>query len=124
MKTKIGSVLMGFAVALFLSACASTASAPHPLVGAWEITIETPIGAMNANLLVNQDMSGQLSSQDLGSAPLTGITVNGDAVNFSTVVDAQGQSLTLVFAGTVVGDLMSGSFNTDFGAIPVSGRRM
>lgn len=114
---------MGFAVALLLSACAGT-SAPHPLVGAWEITIETPIGAMNANLNVNEDMSGALSSQDLGSAPLTGVTVNGDAVNFSTVVDAQGQSLTLVFAGTVTGDLMSGSFNTDFGAIPVSGRRL
>lgn len=123
MKTRIGSLLIGIAVALLLSACAGT-SAPHPLVGGWEITIETPIGAMNANLNVNEDMSGELSSQDLGSAPLTGVTVNGDAVNFSTVVDAQGQTLTLVFAGTVVGDLISGSFNTDFGAIPVSGRRM
>lgn len=114
---------MGFAVALLLSACAGT-SAPHPLVGAWTITIETPIGAMDANLLVNEDMSGQLSSPDLGSSPLTGVTVNGNAVNFSTTIDAQGQSLALVFAGTVTGDLMSGSFNTDFGAIPVSGRRM
>jgi ABC-type glycerol-3-phosphate transport system substrate-binding protein len=123
MKTRIGSLLMAFAAAVLLSACAGT-SAPHPLVGAWEITIETPIGSMNANLQVNEDMSGELTSQELGAASLDGITVDGDAVSFSTTVDAQGQSLMLVFAGTVVGDVMSGSFNTDFGAIPVSGRRI
>lgn len=122
MKTRIGSLLMGFAVALLLAACATTA--PNPLVGDWEITIETPIGAMTANLTVNPDLSGQMTSQDLGAAALAGVSVTGDAVAFSTTVNAQGQSLTLAFAGNVAGDSLTGSFNTDFGAIPVSGRRL
>lgn len=122
MKTRIGSLLMGFAVALLLAACASTA--PHPLIGNWEITIETPIGAMTANLNVNPDLTGQMSSQDLGAAALAGVSVSGEAVSFSTTVNAQGQSLTLAFAGNVVGDTLTGNFNTDFGAIPVTGRRL
>lgn len=123
MRTKIGSLITGVMVALFISACASV-SEPHPLVGDWVITIDTPIGAMDANLSVNEDLSGEMSSQDLGGAPLEAVTVNGDDVSFSTTVDAQGQSMTLVFNGTVIDDALSGSFNTDFGAIPVTGRRM
>lgn len=123
MRTKIGSLITGVMVALFISACASV-SEPHPLVGNWLITIDTPIGSMDANLNINEDMSGTLNSQDLGSAPLNAVTVNDDAVSFNTVVDAQGQSMTLSFTGIVQEDSLSGSFNTDFGAIPVTGRRL
>lgn len=123
MRTRIGSLITGVMVALFISACASV-SEPHPLVGGWVITIDTPIGAMDANLNVNEDLTGEMSSPDLGGAPLDAVSVDGEAVSFSTTVDAQGQSMTLVFNGTVVDDQLSGSFNTDFGAIPVTGRRM
>ena len=123
MRTRIGSLITGVMVALFISACASV-SEPHPLVGDWVITIDTPIGAMDANLNVNEDLTGQMTSQDLGGAPLDAVSVDGEAVSFSTTVDAQGQSMTLVFNGTVSEDQLSGSFNTDFGAIPVTGRRM
>lgn len=123
MNTKIGSLLMGFVMALVLAACAST-TPPNPLIGNWEITIETPVGAMTANLTVNPDLSGQMSSGDLGVASLAGVSVVGEAVSFSTTVNAQGQSLTLAFAGNVVGDSLTGSFDTDFGAVPVSGRRL
>jgi len=123
MTKRIGNMLMGFAVALLLAACA-TATKPHPLVGNWEITIDTPIGAMTANLTVNPDLSGQMSSGDLGTAALAGVSVSGDAVSFNTTINAQGQSLTLAFAGNVVGDTLTGSFDTDFGAVAVSGRRL
>jgi type IV secretory pathway protease TraF len=59
----------------------------------------------------------------LGSAALNGITVDGEAVQFSTTIDAQGQSIALAFNGTVTGDQLSGQFNTDFGPIAVSGVR-
>lgn len=113
---------MGFAVALLLTACAGT-SAPHPLVGTWAITIDTPVGSMAGNLNINPDMTGDMSSTELGSAALNGITVDGEAVQFSTTVDAQGQSITLAFNGTVTGDQLAGQFNTDFGPIAVSGVR-
>jgi hypothetical protein len=122
MKTKFGSLVMGFAVAILLTACAGT-SAPHPLVGGWAITIDTPVGSMAGNLNINPDMTGEMSSTELGSAALTGITVDGETVQFSTTIDAQGQSLTLAFNGTVTGDQLAGQFNTDFGPIAVSGVR-
>ena len=122
MKTRLGSLVMGFAVALLLTACAGT-SAPHPLVGAWAITIDTPVGSMAGNLNINPDMTGDMSSTELGSAALNGITVDGEAVQFSTTIDAQGQSIALAFNGTVTGDQLSGQFNTDFGPIAVSGVR-
>ena len=122
MKTKFGSLVMGFAVAILLTACAGT-SAPHPLVGGWAITIDTPVGSMAGNLNINPDMTGEMSSTELCSAALTGITVDGETVQFSTTIDAQGQSLTLAFNGTVTGDQLAGQFNTDFGPIAVSGVR-
>ena len=122
MKTKFGSLVMGFAVAILLTACAGT-SAPHPLVGGWAITIDTPVGSMAGNLNINPDMTGEMSSTELGSAALTGITVDGETVQFSTTIDAQGQSLTLAFNGTVTGDQLAGQFNTDLGPIAVSGVR-
>jgi hypothetical protein len=123
MRTKIGSLITGVMLALFISACASV-SEPHPLVGGWVITIDTPIGAMDANLNINEDLTGDMSSQDLGAAPLDAVSADGENVSFSTTVDAQGQTMTLVFSGTVIEDQLSGSFNTDFGAIPVTGRRL
>ena len=113
---------MGFAVAILLTACAGT-SAPHPLVGGWAITIDTPVGSMAGNLNINPDMTGEMSSTELCSAALTGITVDGETVQFSTTIDAQGQTITLAFNGTVTGDQLAGQFNTDFGPIAVSGVR-
>jgi hypothetical protein len=124
MRSKIGSLITGMVVVLFLSACATTTEPVNPLVGSWLITIDTPIGSMDANIHVNTDLTGEMTSQDLGSTPLTGITVDGQAVSFTAAVNAQGQALTLAFSGTVDGDSLNGSFNTDFGAIPVTGRRL
>lgn len=123
MRTKIGSLLAGLVVAVFLSACATTSSAPHPIVGPWLITIDTPFGAMDSNLDVNSDLSGTMSSPELGAARLDSVTVDGERVGFSVDVNAEGQMLTLVFNGTVEGDLLRGNFNTDFGNVPVTGRR-
>lgn len=122
MRSKIGSLITGMVVALFLSACASTEPV-SPLVGNWLITIDTPIGSMDANINVNTDLTGEMTSVDLGSAPLSAVTVDGQAVSFIAAANAQGQALSLAFSGTVDGDALTGSFNTDFGALPVSGRR-
>ncbi len=122
MRSKIGSLITGMVVALFLSACATTEPV-SPLVGNWLITIDTPIGSMDANINVNTDLTGEMTSVDLGSAPLSGVTIDGQAVSFTAAANAQGQALSLAFSGTVDGDSLTGSFNTDFGALAVSGRR-
>lgn len=78
---------------------------------------------MDSNLDVNSDLSGTMSSPELGAARLDSVTVDGERVGFSVDVNAEGQMLTLVFNGTVEGDLLRGNFNTDFGNVPVTGRR-
>lgn len=104
----------------FLVGCAA---GTNPAVGAWNIEMNTPLGALPAVLTINADGSGSMSADGLGEAPLTGIMVDGNAVNFSAEVDAQGQMLVLEFSGTVEGDALSGEFDSDFGAFGVTGSR-
>lgn len=122
-KLKLGSLLV--AVAFILGACASTpATPPNPLIGDWTLTISSPVGEMALDLAVNPDLTGTMSSADLGSAPLENLTLNGEAVSFATTIDAQGQVLTLEFTGAMTGpDAFGGSFDTDFGAIPANAVR-
>jgi hypothetical protein len=113
--------LMIAVAALFLAACASTPA--NPFVGGWDVTIDTPVGVLNAAIDITPDLAGTMSSGEMGSATLTGVTVEENAVSFQTTIDAQGQSLTLRFSGTIDGDSLAGNFDTDFGAIAVTGVR-
>lgn len=118
-KLSMGSIIV--AAALFLAACASTP--PNPFVGVWDISIDSPVGVMEANLNIAPDLTGNMSSGDLGATPLENISVVDNAVSFTANVDAQGMMLTLNFSGTIAGDALAGNFDTEFGAIPVTGVR-
>ena len=118
MKNLIGGSLM--ALMLVLASCASTT---NPAVGAWDISMNTPLGAMPAVLTIAADGSGSMSADGLGEAPISGIMVDGNAVTFSAELDAQGQVLTLAFTGTIEGDALTGEFGSDFGAFGVTGTR-
>lgn len=104
------------ALILVLGACASTP--PNPLIGAWLLTISSPVGEMALNLNINEDLTGEMTSDDLGSAPIENLMLEENAVSFQTTIDAQGQLLTLVFNGEMEENGFSGNFDTDFGAIP------
>ena len=116
---KIVSGLLVASLAILVGCAAAT----NPAVGAWDISMNTPLGAMPAVLTINADGSGSMAADGLGEAPLSGIMVDGNAVNFSAEVDAQGQSLVLEFSGTVDGDSLAGEFGSDFGAFGVTGTR-
>ena len=113
--------LMIAVAAMFLAACASTPA--NPFVGGWDVTIDTPVGVLYAAIDITPDLAGTMSSGEMGSATLTGVTVEENAVSFQTIIDAQGQTLTLRFSGTIDGDSLAGNFDTDFGAIAVTGVR-
>ena len=118
---RIYKSIMIVAATIFLAACASTP--PNPFVGMWNVSINTPVGVMGATLDVTPDLMGSMSSDDLGTTDLQGITVTGNAVSFNVVVDAQGQTLALSFAGMIEGNMLTGNFDSDFGAIPVTAIR-
>ena len=107
------------AMLLVLVSCA--ASTP-PAVGIWNVEMSTPLGALPATLTIAEDGTGNFSS-DMGQQNISGIMFDGDAVNFSTSLDAQGQSITLDFSGTIDGDSLTGEFGSDFGAFGVTGTR-
>ena len=113
--------IMLFAAGIVLAACASAPA--NPFVGMWDLSINTPVGVMGAQLDVASDLSGSMSSAELGATELLGVNVSGNAVSFNVIIDARGQTLQLSFAGNIEGDSLNGNFDSDFGAIPVTGTR-
>jgi len=116
-KMTSGLLIMAFAV---LAGCA--ASTP-PAVGVWAVEMNTPLGAMPATLTINEDGTGSMSADGMGSSPISGITFEGNMVAFDAEIDAQGQSIVLEFSGNVEGDSLTGEFGSDFGAFGVTGSR-
>ncbi|HJO11416.1 MAG: hypothetical protein QGG67_20825 [Gammaproteobacteria bacterium] len=110
-------------MALCLVTLVGCAGGGSPAVGAWDIAMNTPIGDLEVVLTINEDGTGTMSSDALGEAALSGIVFDGNAVNFAADIDAQGQTLTMEFSGSVEGDVLEGEFGTDFGALSVSGNR-
>jgi len=108
---------------LSLAVLVGCAAATPPAVGAWDVEMNTPLGALPATLTLNADGSGSMSADGLGEAPISGITYDGNSVSFDAEVDAQGQSLVLEFNGSVDGNSLDGEFGSDFGAFGVSGSR-
>ena len=108
---------------LSLAILVGCAAATNPAVGAWNIEMNTPLGAMPAVLTINADGTGLMSADGLGEAPISGITVADNLVTFSAEIDAQGQTMVLEFSGTVDGDALAGEFGSDFGAFGVTGTR-
>ena len=116
---KLTSGLLALALTVLVGCAASTPAG----VGVWSIEMNTPLGAMPATLTINEDGSGSMAADGMGSAPLSGIAFDGNSVAFSASIDAQGQSITLDFTGAVSGDSISGEFGSDFGAFGVTGTR-
>jgi hypothetical protein len=110
-------------IALTLTVLVGCAASVPPAVGVWVVEMNTPLGALAATLTVNADGSGMMVADGLGEAPITGITFDGNAMNFEAEVDAQGQTLVLEFNGTVEGDSVNGAFGSDFGDFAVTGTR-
>lgn len=105
---------------LVLAGCASSMA---PGVGAWNISMATPVGEMPAVLTMNADGSGTMAADGLGETSLNGIMYDGNMIKFSADIDAQGQTLTLTFSGSVDGNALTGEFGSDFGAFGVTGTR-
>ena len=110
-------------LALNLFALIGCEASTPPAVGVWGVEMNTPLGNIPATLTINEDGSGSMGADQLGEAPISGITFDGNSVAFETSIDAQGQSLTLQFNGSIDGDSLNGEFGSDFGSFGVTGSR-
>ena len=92
------------------------AQGPVDVTGVWDMLVESPQGQMSVTGTFKQDgekLTGTQASQ-MGEVALEG-TVVGAEIKYQIVIDMGGQQMTIVFAGKVEGDTMSGLF--DFGGM-------
>ena len=95
------------------------------ITGSWTLTLNSPLGDQQAQLDL-QDAGGALQGTLTGKGdpqPLQRVTAEGDTVSFAADADTPVGRLNLAFTGTVVGDTVSGKYQTPFGAFDFSGTR-
>ncbi|MDY0065415.1 MAG: hypothetical protein RBS02_03480 [Steroidobacteraceae bacterium] len=119
MSTLRALALVG--VAALIAACAHApvqqpALMERPdLSGAWILTTESAMGVQNSDMQITQTgaaLAGTLTSP-MGGVDFTG-SVDGAAVAFGFMLNAQGAELRVDYDGVIEGDAMKGKAN--FGA--------
>jgi len=117
---------------LFVAAAAACAligtaamAADANVTGEWTMTVETPAGSGSPHFSLKQEgtnVTGSYKGQ-LGEAAVTG-TVSGNEVTLKYTVEGQGQSMTVVYSGTVDGNTMKGKVSLgDFGDGTFTGKK-
>jgi hypothetical protein len=95
------------------------------ITGTWELTLDTPQGSNTVEVKVTQTgdaIAGELISP-LGNAPFKGTFIK-DVLAVTAALDIQGNAITLVFAGKLAGDTLTGTVKLgDFGEMPWKGAR-
>jgi len=119
--------VLAFALACLVAVSAAPAyaqEAPKPdakpatvdVNGVWDMTVESPQGAMQLVATFKQEgekLTGTQAGQ-MGEIALEG-TVVGDEIKYVINIDMQGQQMAINFAGKVEGEKMSGIF--EFGGM-------
>ena len=107
-------VLSAFVCAIVLAASATAQSAG--VTGDWEVTINSPQGAVPVKAAFKQageKLTGTMKSQR-GETPLEG-TVNGNEIKFKYTIKFQDQDMVITMSGKIDGDAMKG--DVDFGGL-------
>lgn len=98
------------AVALLISTAAAARAQKVDITGDWTFSVETGMGSGTPAITFKQEgekLTGTYSGQ-LGNTAFTG-TVKGTAVEFTFNTEAQGQTIDVVYKGTVDGANMKGT---------------
>ena len=92
------------------------------IVGTWDVTIDTPMGAQVVSLVFSDERTG-IARFRTDSVPLQDVSVSGNSAT-CTVKVTQPMSVTLKCAVTVDGDTLAGTASAGFfGRFALSGRR-
>jgi len=116
MKRILGSVFV--LTVLILSVAQARPLPPQAgVVGAWDITIESPQGQNKAVLALKKDgdkLTGMLKSPR-GERPLESVALAGSDITFVMKASVQGQDMIFTYKGKVEKDSMKG--DVDFGGL-------
>lgn len=111
---------LAFAATMLFPLPFSGAAQTADVAGKWNLTVTTGQGTTNPTFTLVQDgekLTGHYSSEALGEADLTG-TVSGSSVRISLEGSIQGQSVPVVYSGTLNDDgTMSGTIDIAGGAL-------
>lgn len=110
---------------VLISGCASIGGggSSNPFVGTWDLVVESALGTNEQTLIVGSDMTGNITSADLGDSVISNAAADGNSVTFDVTFDVQGQELAAKFQGTIDGDSISGEYVTELGNGTVTGTR-
>lgn len=140
-KRNVASVVTALVLAVSMSGCAllGLGEAANPLVGDWNITVESALGTQHQVLGITEGaegLEGQITSTDADSGetsitPISNVMlvekeVEGgveQAVTFDITFKFGDNELAAKFAGVIDGDSLTGEFVTDLGNGTVTGTR-
>lgn len=126
---------------LFIAAAAAAAflaapalAADSPVAGAWAIEAKTGFGTFRSDWTVAEadgawtlDVKDQPMEGGMGGDPpastISNVKIDGGKLTFDRALEIGGQTMSFSFDVTVEGDTMTGTANSDFGPIPISGTR-
>src|SRR5579863_2532028 len=97
------------------------------VTGTWNVVMQSPMGAQNATLDLQEDGSTLTGTMSAAAAPeamqITDGTVSGDTVTWKAAL-TQPMPITLEFSATVAGDSISGTVKLgSFGESAFEGTR-
>ena len=115
----VGALTVAATTALFGIAVPASAQTVD-VAGTWALEVTTSQGVATPSFTLEQEgegLTGHYSSEALGEADLTG-TVSGSEVTISFTASVQGQSVPVVYRGTIDEDgQMSGTIDLAGGAL-------
>lgn len=80
------------------------------LVGTWNGTSTIVGGDLTFQLVVNEDMTGTITSE-VGTMPVHNISLQGGQLTYALAVESQGQRYELTFAGKLEGSTITGRYS-------------
>jgi hypothetical protein len=103
------------------------AGAATSAAGQWTLTTNSPQGVMESTLALQQEgtsVTGTMTSDMLGSAPVRDGQLNGRRLSWSVTVSFGGTSFTLQYSGEIDGNRMQGTVTAgEFGSFSFAGER-
>jgi hypothetical protein len=90
-----------------------------PLIGTWNLDIESEQGARKQRFVVNPDMSGLY-----GAIALKKVNLEGDKVSFKTVMQFGDQDFEMSFEGKLAESKLTGELTTSRGTRKVQGTKV